>query len=239
MCWRIAFASATASRSPCDSRSLCSVTMLPARCRRLGTASDSSFFDEFQDSRNNGHIFDERAGEGRVPPADFSAPQTGADAALKSLRSCLGPCVTCSCVRACRCRCMTTTMTYHHRDMTTTEAAYHHRGMPQSRTHKWTSEVRLEAPIAIESVRKDVAALISTQISIFKEHLYVKVEAQIGAQIWVHGFKDLGRPLFHIPRHCHQASTTNRTPHHQQQQVATSNTLTTPPPSTEAPPTKT
>ena len=135
MCWRIAFASATASRSPCDSRSLCSVTMLPARCRRLGTASNSSFFDEFQDSRNNGHIFDERTGEGRVPPANFSAPQTGADAALKSLRSCLGPCVTCS------------------------------------RTHKWTSEVRLEAPIAIESVRKDVAALISTQISIFKEHL--------------------------------------------------------------------
>ena len=55
------------------------------------------FFDEFQYSGYDGHIFDERAGGGWVPPADFSAIQTGADAgaqprcAQNRLRSCLGP----------------------------------------------------------------------------------------------------------------------------------------------------
>ena len=105
------------------------------------------FFDEFQDSGNDSHMFDERAGEGWVPPADFASIQTGADAFAQARCAQIRfdhasvPCVKCSCVRACRCRCMTTTMTCHHLDMTALEATYYHRGMPQTRNHKRTSEV--------------------------------------------------------------------------------------------------
>ena len=45
---------------------------------------------------------------------------------------------------------------------------------------------------------------------------------QIGVQIWAHDFEDLGRPLFHIPRHCQEAST-SRTPRHQNKQTTNNN----------------
>ena len=169
---RTAFATATASRSPCDSRPLCSVAMLLARWRRLG----SGFSSLSMSWGNSGHTFDERAGGGCVPPADSSAVQSGGDPSAQA--PCaqivaimpLAPCVKCSCVRACRCRCITTTMTVppprhdYHRSSYHRGRAYYHRGMPQSRTHKWTSEVRIEAPIATESVRTPHAAQISTQL---------------------------------------------------------------------------
>ena len=103
-----------------------------------------------------------------------------------------------SCVRAYRCRCMTITM---------------------SCARKWTSEVRIEAPIATANARTHFAAPNSSHISKSKEFLRRSVCPNMGANFGAR-FRFWGRLLFHIPRHFHEAST----PLNQNKQTTTNNT---------------